>query len=50
MRWFLKEFENNARRYYRHTEFVVTNGNLRNFYASYNCNVEVYMKDKPGNY
>ena len=23
---------------------------LRNFYASYNCNFKVYMKDKSGNY
>ena len=23
---------------------------LRNFYASYNCNFTVYMKDKPGSY
>ena len=22
----------------------------RNFYASYNCDFKVYMKDKPGNY
>ena len=23
---------------------------LRNFYASYNCDFKVYLKDKPGNY
>ena len=34
----------------RHTEFVVINETLGNFYASYSCDFKVYMKDKPGNY
>ena len=37
MKWFLTEFENNARKCYRHTEFV------RNFYASYSCDSKVYL-------
>ena len=32
------------------TKFVVIDETLRNFYASYNCNFKVYLKDKPGNY
>ena len=47
---FLTEFAKNARKYYRDTEFVVIDETLRNFYASYNCDFKVYMKDKPGNY
>ena len=50
MRWFLTEFEKNVWKYYRHTEFVVINETLRNFYAFYNCDFKVYMKNKPGNY
>ena len=29
---------------------MVIDETLRNFYASYNCDFKVYMKDKPGNY
>ena len=43
MRWFLTEFEKGARKYYQHTEFVVIDETLRNFYASYNCDFKVYM-------
>ena len=50
MRWFLTEFQKNARKYYWHTEFVVIDKTLRNFHAPYNCDFKVYMKDKPGNY
>ena len=50
MRWFLTEFEKNARKYYWHTEFVVIDETLRNFYTSYNCDFKVYMKDKPVDY
>ena len=49
MRWFLKEFEKNARKYYRATKFVVIDETLRNFYASNNCDFKVYMEDKNGN-
>ena len=48
MRWFLTEFENHARKYYRHTEFAAIGETLQNFYASHNYNLKVYMKDKPG--
>lgn len=50
MRWFGTKFENNVRKYYRHTEFVVIDKNLNNFYAFYNCSFKLYMKDKPSNY
>ena len=50
MRWFLTEFEKYARKYYRHTEFVVIDETLRNFYALYSCDLKVYMTDKPGRY
>ena len=50
MRWFLTKFFKNAWKYYRHTEFVVIDETLRNFYASYNCDFKVYMNDKPRNY
>ena len=33
MRWSLMEFENNTRKYYRHTEFAVIDETLRNFYV-----------------
>ena len=33
MRWFLTEFERYARKYYQHTEFVVIDETLKNFYA-----------------
>ena len=33
MKWFLTEFEKNARKYYRHTEFLVKDKTLRNIYA-----------------
>ena len=44
MRWFLTDFEKSARKYYQHTEFVVIDETLRNFYAAYNCDFNVYMK------
>ena len=50
MRWILNEFEKSARRYYRHTENTVIDETLRTFYATYNCDFKVYMKDKPGKY
>ena len=52
MRWFLTELKKkkNERKFYRHTEFVVIDEILRNFYTSYNCDFKVYMKVKPGNY
>ena len=50
VRWIFTEFGKNTRKCYWHTEFVVTDEILRNFYASYNCNFKVYMKDKSGNY
>ena len=50
MRWFLTEFQKNARKHYWHTEFVVIDKTLRNFYAPYDCDFKVYTKDKPGNY
>ena len=37
MRSFLTEFEKNAWKYYRNTEFVVMDKTLRNIYVSYNC-------------
>ena len=46
----MTEFENNARKYYRHTDFVVIDQNLNKLYASYNCSFKLYMKDKRGNY
>ena len=36
MTWFLTEFLKNAQKYYWHTEFVVLDETLRNFYAKYN--------------
>ena len=36
--------------YYRHTEFVEIDETFRNFYASYNRDFKIYMKDKTGNY
>ena len=32
-----------------HTEFIIGE-TLRNFYASFNCDFKVHIKDKPGNY
>ena len=46
----MTKFENNPRKYYRHIEFVVIDETLQNFYASYNCDFKVDMKEKPGNY
>ena len=43
MRWFLIEFEKNAWKCYWHTEYVVINESLRNFYTSYNCDFKVYI-------
>ena len=37
MRWFFTECEKNARKYYRHTEFVVIDETLRNLHTLYNC-------------
>lgn len=37
MTWFVTEFENNARRYYRFTELIVIDETLRIFYVSYKC-------------
>ena len=47
MRWFVTEFKNNSRNYYRYTEFCI-NETLCNFYASCNYNFKVYMKKKLG--
>ena len=40
----------NARKYYKHTEFVVLDEIFRNFYASYSRDFKIHLKDKPGNY
>ena len=44
MRWFLTEFEKNALKYYQHTEFVVIDETLRNFYALHSCNFKVHER------
>ena len=46
----IKNKKKNAPKFYRHTEFVVIDEALRNFYTLYNCDFKVYMKVKPGNY
>ena len=46
----MAQFENSARRYYRHTEFVIINETLQNFYASYKSDFKEYIKDKRENY
>ena len=47
---FLTEFENNIRKYYRDNHFFVIDETLPNFYALYNCEFKVYIKDKPEYY
>ena len=37
MTWFVTDFENNARRYYRFTELIVKYETLLIFYVSYKC-------------
>ena len=47
VRGLLDKFEENARKYYKHTELVCLDETLRNFFA-HECDLRVFMPDKPG--
>ena len=46
-RWFLSKFESNARAYYEHSEMVVLDETLRNYFGR-DCQFTVFLQDKPG--
>lgn len=48
--WLIKNFENNSRKYYRHTPYTVIDETLINFCAVFSCNFKVYLSEKPGEY
>ena len=47
VRWLLDTFERNACLHYNHTEFVVLDETLRNYFA-HECDLLFFLPDKPG--